>query len=173
MGCHFLPPAILPTQGLNPNLLYWRAVSLLPLSHQRNVLLLAQVVARAAQWAGGSIFQLQLMRLSSFRVISLFHQIFSQNLLCLGICRPFLGSWKINPTWFLPSDGSQESSTRTKRALSLRTSRGQHEISEAKRSAVAQSCPTLCTPMDCSPPSSSVHGILQLRILEWVAISFF
>ena len=34
---------------------------------------------------------------------------------------------------------------------------------------VAQSCPTLCNPMDCSPPSSSVHGILQARILEWVA----
>ena len=34
-----------------------------------------------------------------------------------------------------------------------------------------QSCPTLCDPMDCSPPGSSVHGILQARILEWVAIS--
>ena len=37
---------------------------------------------------------------------------------------------------------------------------------------VAQSCPTLCDPVDCSPPGSSVHGILQARILEWVAISF-
>ena len=36
---------------------------------------------------------------------------------------------------------------------------------------VAQSCPTLCDPMGCSPPSSSAHGILQARILEWVAIS--
>ena len=33
-------------------------------------------------------------------------------------------------------------------------------------------CPILCDPMDCSPPGSSVHGILQARILEWVAISF-
>ena len=32
-------------------------------------------------------------------------------------------------------------------------------------------CPTLCDPMDCSPPSSSVHGISQARILEWVAMS--
>ena len=31
-------------------------------------------------------------------------------------------------------------------------------------------CPTLCDPMDCSTPSSSVHGILQARILEWVAM---
>ena len=37
---------------------------------------------------------------------------------------------------------------------------------------VAQSCLTLCDPMDCSPPGSSVHGILQARILEWVAIPF-
>ena len=35
-----------------------------------------------------------------------------------------------------------------------------------------QSCLTLCDPVDCSPPDSSVHGILQARILEWVAISF-
>ena len=41
-----------------------------------------------------------------------------------------------------------------------------------KWSEVAQSCPTLCESMDCSPPGSSVHGILQARILEWVAISF-
>ena len=33
------------------------------------------------------------------------------------------------------------------------------------------SCPTLCDPMDCSPPGSSVHGILQARILEWVAVA--
>ena len=33
-------------------------------------------------------------------------------------------------------------------------------------------CLTFCNPMDCSPPGSSVHGILQARILEWVAISF-
>ena len=39
-------------------------------------------------------------------------------------------------------------------------------------SEVAQSCPTLCDPVECSPPGSSVHGTLQARILEWVAISF-
>ena len=36
----------------------------------------------------------------------------------------------------------------------------------------AQSCPTLCNPVDCSLPGSFLHGILQARILEWVAISF-
>ena len=38
---------------------------------------------------------------------------------------------------------------------------------------IFQSCPTLCNPMDCSLPGSSGHGILQARILEWVAIYFF
>ena len=39
-------------------------------------------------------------------------------------------------------------------------------------SSFAQSCLILCDPMDCSPPGPSVHGILQARIMEWVAISF-
>ena len=39
-------------------------------------------------------------------------------------------------------------------------------------SQVAQSCPTLCDPMDCSLPGSSVHGIFQARILEWGAVAF-
>ena len=39
-------------------------------------------------------------------------------------------------------------------------------------SEVTQSCPTLCDPVDSSLPGSSVHEILQARILEWVAISF-
>ena len=39
-------------------------------------------------------------------------------------------------------------------------------------SEVAQSCPTPSHPMDCSPPGSSVHGIFQARVLEWVAIAF-
>ena len=39
-------------------------------------------------------------------------------------------------------------------------------------SEVAQSCPTLRDPMDCSLPGSSTHGIFQARVLEWVAIPF-
>ena len=39
-------------------------------------------------------------------------------------------------------------------------------------SKVAQSCPTLSDPMDCSLPGSSVHGIFQARVLEWGAIAF-
>ena len=39
-------------------------------------------------------------------------------------------------------------------------------------SEVAQSCPTLSDPMDCSPPGSSIRGIFQARVLEWGAIAF-
>ena len=47
------------------------------------------------------------------------------------------------------------------------------QLKRAKwKSEVAQSCLTLWDPVDCSPPGSSVHGIPQARILEWVAISF-
>ena len=40
-------------------------------------------------------------------------------------------------------------------------------------SEVAQSCPTLSDPMDCSLPGSSVHGIFQARVLEWGAIEYY
>ena len=46
------------------------------------------------------------------------------------------------------------------------------ELLKMKESEVAQSCPTLCDPMDCSLPGSSVHGIFQAIVLEWIAISF-
>ena len=45
-------------------------------------------------------------------------------------------------------------------------------MNEIDESEVAQSYSTLCDPKDCSPPGSSTHGIFQIRILEWVAISF-
>ena len=47
--------------------------------------------------------------------------------------------------------------------------RNQVSVLENKE-LVTHSCPTLCNPMDCSPPGSSVHGTLQARILEWVAM---
>ena len=45
-------------------------------------------------------------------------------------------------------------------------------IERKKESEVTQSCPALCSPADCKLPYSSVHGIFQARVLEWVAISF-
>ena len=49
------------------------------------------------------------------------------------------------------------------------TLRYHFELLVCKRAKSLQSCLTLCDPVDCSPPDSSVHGILQARILEWVA----
>ena len=54
----------------------------------------------------------------------------------------------------------------------FRMSKNLPRISEVKWSEVAQSCPTLCNPMNWGSPGSSILGILQARILEWVAISF-
>ena len=45
-------------------------------------------------------------------------------------------------------------------------------MEKKKESEVAQSCPTLSDPMDCSLPGSSIHGIFQARVLEWGAIAF-
>ena len=47
---------------------------------------------------------------------------------------------------------------------------GKFSLTSAVLCLVAQSCQTLCNPIDCSPPGSPVHGILQARILEWVAV---
>ena len=44
-------------------------------------------------------------------------------------------------------------------------------LESESESEIAQSCPTLCDPMDCSLPGSSLHGILQARVLQWVAIA--
>ena len=53
--------------------------------------------------------------------------------------------------------------------------KSQHTIylfpKDVRAGSVTQSCPTLCNPVDCSPPGSFVHGISQVRILEWIAIS--
>jgi len=49
---------------------------------------------------------------------------------------------------------------------------GRREDEEGGLCLVTQSCLTLCDPMDCSLPGSSVHGILKARILEWVVILF-
>ena len=53
-----------------------------------------------------------------------------------------------------------------------RTFTGYYDFFEKVKVLVAQSCLTLCNRMECSPPGSSAHEILQVRILEWVAIPF-
>ena len=69
--------------------------------------------------------------------------------------------------WGSPSTGEEQKGT--EREHGLDSLLGFHWKSESE---VTQSCPTLCDPMDCSLLGSSVYGIFQARILEWVAISF-
>ena len=62
--------------------------------------------------------------------------------------------------------------TEQKIMKSLKRKKKYIQESQKVRMLVAQLCSTLCDPMDCSPQGSSVHGISQVRILEWVAIPF-
>ena len=83
---------------------------------------------------------------------------------------------------FIPfSRGSSQPRDRTQashiagRFFTIRATREAQYTSDGKVKKwklVTQSCPTLCDPVDCSPPGSSVHGVLQARILEWVDIFF-
>ena len=50
--------------------------------------------------------------------------------------------------------------------------KSRNQLKELNVGTGSQSCLTLCDPMDCRPPGSSLHGFLQARVLEWVAISF-
>ena len=79
-------------------------------------------------------------------------------------------SLQLCPTLCDPIDGSPQA------LPSLGFSRQKHQSglpfpSPTRESEAVQSCPTLHDPMDCSPPGSSVQGIFQARVLEWVAIS--
>ena len=60
----------------------------------------------------------------------------------------------------------------SKRTISKLSLWGNHYPDTAAVAKLLQSCPTLCNPIDGSPPGSTIPGILQARILEWVAISF-
>ena len=60
----------------------------------------------------------------------------------------------------------------TRGSETLRRTRREVAWRQGKESEVAQLCPTLYDPMDCSPPGSSIHGIFQARVLEWVATAF-
>ena len=59
-----------------------------------------------------------------------------------------------------------------KKSATRRKSRKVAQLSWLEEALVAQSCLTLCDPTECRPPGSSVHGILQARKLDWVAIPF-
>ena len=70
-----------------------------------------------------------------------------------------------------PSQGLNPGLPHCRQILYQVSHQGSLRILESE-SEVAQSCPTLCDPMDCSLSGSSVHGIFQARVLEWITISF-
>ena len=74
----------------------------------------------------------------------------------------------------LPTMSTEPTSQTHTHALSLSSSlSSSHFLASATATAkLLQSCPTLCDPIDGSPPGSPIPGILQARTLEWVAISF-
>ena len=80
---------------------------------------------------------------------------------------PSMGSHRVRHDW------SDLAAAAKKQSLPIQRQMMRNTLSNVVReSEIAQSCPTLCDPMDCSLLCSSVCGILQERILEWVAISF-
>ena len=75
-----------------------------------------------------------------------------------------IGIWCIRDKWYKSWGRRCSASPKYKNAW------GHSTVSVWVRVSVTQSCLTLCDPMDCNPPGSFVHGILQARIPEWVAI---
>ena len=88
----------------------------------------------------------------------------SPNFCCSWVCVPGRTPWAPRACWGLLSNHLGR--------LSLLITPSLNGSKVKVKVLVAQSCLTFCDPMDCGPPGSSVHGILQVRILEWVAISF-
>ena len=89
-------------------------------------------------------------------------------------------SFQSCPTLCDPIDGSPQTeahqATLSRDSPGKNTGVGCHFLLQCMKvkseSEVAKLCPTLSDPMDCSPPGSSIHGIFQARVLEWVAIAF-
>ena len=81
---------------------------------------------------------------------------------CLTLCDPIDGSPPGSPhPWDFPGKNTGVGCDFLLQCMKVKS-----------ESEVAQSCPTLGDPMDCNLPGSSVHGIFQARVLEWVAIAF-
>ena len=90
-----------------------------------------------------------------------------------GILQTRILEWvAMHPPGGLPNPGLRTSISCASCLSSLPTEPPGKPLRYIGGGLVAQSCPALCDPMDCSLPGSSVHGIIQAGILEWVAIAF-
>ena len=186
MGCHFLLQGIFPTQGLNSRLLHFRQspASKWILYHwATKYWILSQGECCLWESDGSSL-------LSKTDIALLVHgrgcyietlppsKVQTKNLHWESV--PSLTSLSgSGPTTNVPCSLSESLYWRLSSLnsiptfiLSLLTHSRVRSHSADKKSEVAQSCPTLSNPMDCSLPGSSIYGVFQARILEWVAISF-
>ena len=82
--------------------------------------------------------------------------------------RTEVGRVTANSTVWLEGKGHK----RKKSENEIENATGDMTAAAAAAAKSLQSCPTLCDPMDCSLPGSSIHGIFQARVLEWGAIAF-
>ena len=85
-------------------------------------------------------------------------------------CFPLLSTWLI-PSVFSPNQKALHK-LGCPIEICVSTLPPQHLLPPCVRAKLFQLCPTFCNPMDCNPPGSSVHGISQSRLPEWVAILF-
>ena len=105
-------------------------------------------------------------RSQNFRLV-LFLILFKEKILVLNYFDTYIMIMSCSLTWVMQDDCETEQTWAQPMACSQTES-----IHGCGKVEAAQSCLILCSPMDCSPPGSSVHGISQARIQEWVAISF-
>ena len=86
-----------------------------------------------------------------------------------------MGHWVLRrrrAKWELSESGCGETRKKHLRLFPVKFCPISSSAGAAAAAKSLQSCLTLSDPMDCSPPGSSVHGIFQARVLEWVAIAF-
>jgi len=182
VDCHFRLQGIFLTWILNPHLLHWQGnlLALIPpgtsslCSPSKSWITRRQGAAPTSAWRAQ--YELQLPGnngsalsathyLGGFKGMIIFS--FFPSLIFKEHIPPtrqthyvFLKNEEPKITW-----SDQTKKTRISRTLFF-------FFESESESEVAQSCPTLCNPMDYNLPGSSLHGILQARVLEWVAISF-
>ena len=142
MGCHFLLQGIFPTKGLNPGLLHCRWI-FYHLSHQGS--------PRILKWVAYLFSRVSSWPKNRTRVSCIAGGFFTSWQSILKFV------WNHKRSWIAKSNLEKERQN------------WKHRTAAAKS---LQLCPTLCDPIDGSPPGSPVPGILQARTLEWVAISF-
>ena len=184
--CHFLLQGIFPTQRLNPCLLHWWVDSL-PLSHLGNLRLhleykkLGEITRNMDDrgWDGWMASPTRWTWVDS--ELAMDREAWRAVIHGVAISRTQLSNWTELNHEYVYRKGIKERLGSFITGLEpgniaifclFFVKTYSHTIAAAAAAKSLQSCPTLCDPIDGSPPGSLVPGILQARTLEWVAISF-